>query len=291
MPKTLVLSTLLAMSFEFLIVFAPSFVASAGGEPVILIVIDSKGVVHVNVTALIEPGIHWFECPVEPISVTIIVSIDGKPIPAIYYNDSVMVISDRLGYVTVSYIINATLEGGEIRFWYGYAREATLVVPPNIILTSLPESLVKAYVGDDGNLRLVFKGPSTISFVVGQQGQLQTQVPKTPDQAPAPPIALPSSDLLWYAVAALAVVAIAVIAHRATKRMRRDFVSTAYLDEVDREILERIRKHGGEVVQSILYRELNIPKATLWRHVKRLEKLGYVAVERVGRDNRVKLLK
>jgi len=247
-----------------------------------LMTIDPRGVVQVSMTASVEPGISSFECPVEPILATLSVSIDGDLAPAIHYNNSVIVVSDRSGCVTISYIANATIEDGEIHFWYGSTREATLVVPPNVVLTSLPEILIKAYVGDDRNLRLVFKGPCTISFVVGEWGQ-----------APAAPTALPPSYLLWYAVAALAVAALAALvalARKAARRVRGGLVSTAYLDEVDKEILERIRKHGGEVVQSVLYKELDIPKATLWRHVKRLEKLGYVAVERVGRDNRVKLL-
>ena len=270
----------LLLAITLLIIFAHQPLVHAEEELATLMTIDSRGVVQVSVTASIEPGINLFECPVEPILATMSVSIDGDLAPAIHHNNSVIVVSDRSGYVTISYIANATIEDGEIHFWYGSTKEATLVVPPNIILTSLPESLVKAYVGDDGNLRLVFKGPCTISFVVGEWGQ-----------APAAPTALPPSYLLWYAVAALAVAALVALARKAARRVRGSLVSTAYLDEVDREILERIRKHGGEVVQSILYKELNIPKATLWRHVKRLEKLGYVAVERVGRDNRVKLLK
>jgi len=245
-----------------------------------LMTIDPRGVVQVNVTASVEPGINLFECPVKPILATMSVFINGDLAPAIHHNNSVIVVSDRSGYVTISYIANATIEDGEIRFWYGSTREATLVVPPNVVLMSLPESLVKAYVDDERKLHLVFKGPCTISFVVGEW-----------DQAPATPIALLPGDLLWYAVVALAVVVLVALARKATKRVRGGLVSAAYLDEVDREILERIRRHGGEVVQSVLYKELNTPKATLWRHVKKLERLGYVAVERVGRDNRVKLLR
>jgi uncharacterized membrane protein len=274
----------------FLIAFASPFAANAEERPTTLITIDSNGVVQVNVTAPIEPGVCWLKCPVEPIPATIIVSVDGGVIPAIYHNNSVVIVSDRSGHVTMNYIANATLEGGEMRFWYGSAEEATLVVPPNVILTSLPEGIVRAYLDNDGRLHIVFKGPCSISFVVGERGRPQAQAPATPGQAPVTPTT-PLSSFLPYVIVALVVIVAGALAYKVARRKRGSPPLAEYLDEVDKEILERIKEHGGEVVQSVLYRELQIPKATLWRHVRRLERLGYVAVERMGRDNKVRLLK
>lgn len=59
------------------------------------------------------------------------------------------------------------------------------------------------------------------------------------------------------------------------------------LDEVDRRILEKLREHGGTMLQSQLLRETGLPKTTLWRHVQKLEKLGYIEVVREGRSNRL----
>ena len=288
MSRTPSLFALIAMTF--LVALVSPFVVNAEEGSVTLITIDPQGVVEVNVTAPIEPGIHWFECPVEPIPMTMTVSVDGGIIPAIYQNNSVVIVSDRSGYVTINYIANATLEGGELRFWYGSAKEATLVVPPNVILTSLPEGLVKAYLDSDGRLHIVFKGPCSVSFVMGERSQLQAQAPTTPGQAPVAPT-MPLSVLLPYVIAALVVAVVGALAYKVARRARGSPPSAEYLDEVDKEILEKIRERGGEVIQSVLYKELNIPKATLWRHVRRLERLGYVAVERVGRDNKVRLLK
>jgi len=288
MSRTPSLFALITMTF--LVALVSPLVVNAEGGSVTLITIDPQGVVEVNVTAPIEPGIHWFECPVEPIPMTMTVSVDGKTIPAIYQNNSVVVVSDRSGYVTINYIANATLEGGELRFWYGSAKEATLIVPPNVILTSLPEGLVKAYLDSDGRLHIAFKGPCSISFVVGERARPQAQAPATPSQAPVTPTT-PLSNFLPYVIVALVVVVAGALAYKVARRKRGSPPLAEYLDEVDKEILERIKEHGGEVVQSVLYRELQIPKATLWRHVRRLERLGYVAVERMGRDNKVRLLK
>jgi len=61
------------------------------------------------------------------------------------------------------------------------------------------------------------------------------------------------------------------------------------LDDVDRRILEKLREHGGSMLQSQLLRETGLPKTTLWRHVQKLEKMGYIEVVREGRSNRLVL--
>ncbi len=59
------------------------------------------------------------------------------------------------------------------------------------------------------------------------------------------------------------------------------------LDEVDELILRKLREHGGTMLQSQLQRETGLPKTTLWRHVNKLEKLGYIKVIREGKSNRL----
>ena len=63
------------------------------------------------------------------------------------------------------------------------------------------------------------------------------------------------------------------------------------LDQTDREIIEALKKAGGEVLQSELQRMLNMPKSTLWRRLRRLREMGYIDIVREGKTNRVKLLR
>jgi len=63
------------------------------------------------------------------------------------------------------------------------------------------------------------------------------------------------------------------------------------LSELDRLILEAIRERGGSVLQGRLQNELGIPKTTLWRRVKKLEKLGYLRIVKEGTVNRLILLR
>ncbi len=63
------------------------------------------------------------------------------------------------------------------------------------------------------------------------------------------------------------------------------------LREIDREIIRVLKERGGALLQRELYNILNVPKTTLWRAVRRLEKLGFVKIEKLGRLNRIVLLR
>jgi uncharacterized membrane protein len=69
-------------------------------------------------------------------------------------------------------------------------------------------------------------------------------------------------------------------------RVGADIASTE-LDETDKLILDTLVKHGGSMLQSELLRDTGLPKTTLWRHVRKLERLGYIRIVREGRVNRL----
>jgi len=70
---------------------------------------------------------------------------------------------------------------------------------------------------------------------------------------------------------------------------RRVEQAFAELSEEDLAILEALRKAGGGAFQSELQKAVGMPSTTMWRRVKRLEKLGYVFVEKRAGRNYVKL--
>ncbi|MCS7120782.1 MAG: hypothetical protein RMJ07_06010 [Nitrososphaerota archaeon] len=58
----------------------------------------------------------------------------------------------------------------------------------------------------------------------------------------------------------------------------------------DREAIEFIASAGGEVFESELREHFNMPKSTTWRMVNRLKKEGLVRVEKIGGQNRIRLI-
>jgi uncharacterized membrane protein len=63
------------------------------------------------------------------------------------------------------------------------------------------------------------------------------------------------------------------------------------LNPTDKEVIKALMEMGGEAYQADLQRKLNMPKATLWRAIRRLESAGYVQVIKEGRMNKIKLIK
>jgi uncharacterized membrane protein len=59
----------------------------------------------------------------------------------------------------------------------------------------------------------------------------------------------------------------------------------------DVRVLEFITEKGGQVLESEIRSSFALPKTTAWRQVKRLERLGYVKITRVGSQNRIQLAK
>jgi len=93
---------------------------------------------------------------------------------------------------------------------------------------------------------------------------------------------------LVYALAAtVAVLAVAGLALAARKRRVEQALTE--LSEEDLAILDALRRAGGGAFQSELQKAVGMPSTTMWRRVKRLEKLGYVVVEKRAGRNYVRL--
>ncbi|RLG06107.1 MAG: hypothetical protein DRN59_03550 [Thaumarchaeota archaeon] len=90
---------------------------------------------------------------------------------------------------------------------------------------------------------------------------------------------------------ALAIAIIGFIIYRTRRAPKTVGGQEDKLSELDYAILALIRDNGGDMLQGKLQSELGIPKTTLWRHIKKLEKLGYLKVIKEGTFNRLILLK
>jgi len=167
-----------------------------------------------------------------------------------------------------------------------------LALPPNATVTyisRLPDSVYTR----GGRLVLEFPpGPVAVSYVVlyaapERPGGAAPPAPQPPSGQP--PSAQPSGGWppgLLYVLAGAAAVA-AALALVLARRRGRPLV--AELGEEDRSILEALRRMGGGAFQSELQRELGMPATSLWRRVRRLERLGYVVIEKRAGRNYVRL--
>ena len=59
----------------------------------------------------------------------------------------------------------------------------------------------------------------------------------------------------------------------------------------DIQVLNFIREKGGRVLELEIRTRFALPKTSAWRQIKRLERLGYLKVTKVGSQNQIELLK
>ncbi len=59
----------------------------------------------------------------------------------------------------------------------------------------------------------------------------------------------------------------------------------------DLQVLNFIQEKGGRVLEPEIRMRFALPKTSAWRQIKRLERLGYVKVTKIGSQNQIELLK
>jgi uncharacterized membrane protein len=59
----------------------------------------------------------------------------------------------------------------------------------------------------------------------------------------------------------------------------------------DVQVINFIQEKGGKVLEPEIRMRFALPKTSAWRQIKRLERLGYVKVTKIGSQNQIELLK
>ena len=89
----------------------------------------------------------------------------------------------------------------------------------------------------------------------------------------------------------LAIVAVAVAAAGLLLFIRRSkSPKGSGLRPEDKEVLTFIREKGGSVNEVEIRERFSLPRTSAWRQAKRLEKLGWVRITKVGKQNQIELV-
>ena len=100
-----------------------------------------------------------------------------------------------------------------------------------------------------------------------------------------------SGGLGLEAVAGALALAAAVGAAFALWRRRGSMTGKGELRPDDVQVLDFVRSRGGKVLEPEIRTRFALPKTSAWRQIKRLERLGYVRVTKVGSQNQIELLR
>ena len=275
------------------------------------IIIDNDGIVKVMINGTAVSGLNKYPAPVDPIISTMTAMLNGKEVASIYVNKTIYIATTMNGSIQIQYIGNITGTDNYLEFKINdIGAPVKLVVSPNIVLLDIPSNIISIQ-NIDGKLVIVILPPATIKYTVTKTSQTATPVPggttttappqqttSTPGSpgqttsqstgiSPGQPVA-PSSTM--YIVAAVIAVAVIGAVIYYFKKMRVTNVPDI-LDKTDKMILDEIKKAGGTIMQGELQKILGLPKATLWRRVKKLAQLGFLEIVKEGNSNRLILKK
>lgn len=277
--------------FLYLFFIISSLVDVIGDNYVnVYIYIDSYGVAHVDL--MVKPnatGMIGISLPLSPIIATIDAFVNGKNIPVVMCSDIENIIcipiEEVSSIVRIKYIANVSLVQGIFEVVIKPPANITLTISPNIILLGIPSTITREPLVIDGNLTITFSviEPYTLRYIV-------REAIKTKATAIVSTTTLLENPLSMISIIIVSVMIIVSLYFfiRRKQRLKRTSIE---LGDIDMMIVRSLEKRGGSAFQSELQKDIPIPKTTLWRHIKKLEKLGIVRIEKLGTQNRVILIK
>jgi len=278
-----------------LILLAALFMVSQ--PQVIQVTLNSNGIAIIDMNLRIEEGLNAIRLPVEPIPESVAVSMNNSTLVPIYENGSLYVFSPTSGNAEINYLANISVRDDVFSFEIEANDLVKLTLKPEIVLLAVPDNVVNfTYV--DSDLVVEFYGPQKIEYVVKAGGTATTTTAAettftTSTFTPSPETekGLEIQPYLLALSLAIAALVIAFAAFILRKKSGRPTLVEAGLSKIDLEILRLLRESGGSMMQGDLQAVLRLPKTTLWRHVRKLEKLGYIEIIKEGPFNRLTLVR
>jgi len=174
----------------------------------------------------------------------------------------------------------------------------TLDTPYNLTVL-LPEKSTIMYLNkvptaisteDSRTVLQLFPGQWEISYV------LPTVPPSPPPTSPTPPPLSPPPPIpIEYLIGSVLIIAVAgsflLLRRRGPPKVEDILKKHPDLRAEDREVVQFIAERGGKVFEAEIREKFNLPRTTVWRLAKRLEKMEIVTVKRIGLQNQIELRK
>lgn len=117
-----------------------------------------------------------------------------------------------------------------------------------------------------------------------------TTPPTTSPTGPLPPFFLSPQFVFGVAAAAAGLFAYALIRSGRLRIGRRAMLAEELRPE-EREVMQFISERGGKVLEAELRSKFLLPKTSMWRMVRRLERRGLVRIKKIGLQNEIELVR
>ena len=232
---------------------------------------------------------------------------DGTTLSNEIIEDTAMIQTDDYSSITVNYDIHDLIskEGRVWTFSFDSPTSYSLLMPENSVIVGmniLPENMEQL----DSQIKLeIPTGPAQIDYIFSTP----VEVPPTSSESSFDPVTI---GMIAGPIAAAAIAGVIVAKKRQSKpQLQTEVIQTETIQtpkpttdaltpdaifelrpdmrEDDKDIVKFISENGGEVFESELRKKFLQPRTTMWRAVKRLERLGVVEIYKKDLLNMVKL--
>ena len=227
---------------------------------------------------------------------------DGTILSGDIIDDKATIETDDYSSITINYDIHDLIskEGRVWTFSFDSPTRYSLLMPENSVIVGmniLPDNMEQL----DSQIKLeIPTGPAQIDYIFSTP----IETPISSSESSFDPVTV---GLIVGPIAAAAIASVIVAKKRQSKpQLQTDVIQISKpkidslnpetifnlrpeMREDDKEIVKFISKNGGEVFESDLRKKFLQPRTTMWRAVKRLERLGVVEIYKKDLLNMVKL--
>jgi len=277
--------------FVFLLVGLMFFSSTSCQQPYevksIEITVFRDGFIRVTQTISVNETSPFLTLKLLSPSVEDILVLDQANSPLSYDVSAANITIDTLGatHVTLEYL-TSTLTSKQGAVW-------TLTVnTPYSASIILPEKSTIMYLNDLPSSIKTKDNRLILSVDVGfwEVGYTTSSPAETPT-GPSEPTGPAKPVFIIGGVAAAILIALVIILFRGRRLAKGRSEEELQLKPEDRDVLRFIEERGGRVSEVELRQKFNLPKTSMWRLARRLERMGFVRIRRMGMQNEIELVK
>lgn len=301
---------------------------SYGSSGSLSVMVYQDGLAHVSAQFDVDPLDPVFELELLGLEVDNFVATDGaRALLSVEFLEGVAMLEAFDSEMVVAEYDVHDLVSKEGRIWtfaLDAAQDYTLIMPRNAVIIGMNTIPLSLEVVDERTVLEIPGGPAEIDYILsparttvpvdGGGGVGEMDAPEDGDDsiASAALIGIPVAVVLAGALlvirlrsrrpgasprtAAMAPIRNQTPAQALTKQPAINlpspeeiFALMPDIREADKEIVRHIHESGGEMLESSLRKKLLQPRTTMWRAIKRLERMGVVEVTKRDTQNLVRI--
>lgn len=279
-----------------IVVLALSPSVTAYSSKLLTLDVYADGYVHVGQTFMVDSKATTVVVPLLTSVVSDLVATDqnGSPLSYSFASGGSNVTIYTLGATVVNLRYDtATLTAKNGSIWtltFTSRFNSTVVFPQLSTITSVSGAPYSITENGTSPMLLVSAGAWKVSYGVPLSMSTSTNTSTFTGSGGGPIGGSGGLGLLQVGEVGVAVAAVALagLSYRWRRRMIGPKKGELRPDDV--QVLNFIQEKGGKVLEPEIRTRFALPKTSAWRQIKRLERLGYVKVTKIGSQNQIELI-